>query len=51
MPLAAVVSSKVDGTDNKYFCVNGGIGNSIRMLSDLDVIQRPLEILSDTKIY
>jgi len=40
LPLAAVV-------ENKILCVHSGIGSSLRLLDDIETIQRPCEVVAD----
>ena len=42
MPLGACVSDKA--TQNKIFCVHGGIGTSLTKVEDIEKIHRPLKI-------
>ena len=44
IPLAAVIEDKI-------FCVHGGIGSKIKSIEEVELIQRPLEILHDSKTY
>ena len=44
MPLAAVV-------EEKMLCVHGGIGQNIRTVDEVELIQRPLEISHEPKTY
>lgn len=37
LPLAAIVESKI-------FCSHGGIGNSLRSITEIDNIQKPIEV-------
>ena len=42
MPLGACINDK--GTQNKIFCVHGGIGSSFSKIEDIEKITRPLKI-------
>lgn len=42
LPLAAIITDK--GSNNKIFCVHGGIGSTLQKIDDIDKIQRPLKI-------
>ena len=42
MPLAAIINDK--GTQNKVFCVHGGIGSSLNKVEDIEKIKRPLSV-------
>lgn len=37
LPLAAIVEEKI-------FCAHGGIGNSLRTITEIDNIQKPIEV-------
>ena len=40
LPLAAIINDEV-------LCLHGGIGSSINTLSDIEKIQRPLEVIHE----
>jgi diadenosine tetraphosphatase ApaH/serine/threonine PP2A family protein phosphatase len=42
LPLAAIISDK--STQNKVFCVHGGIGSSAMKIEEIEKIQRPITI-------
>ena len=42
MPLGAIISDKQ--TQNKIFCVHGGLGTSVNKIEDIEKINRPLKI-------
>jgi hypothetical protein len=42
LPLAAVISDKA--TNNKVFCVHGGIGSTALKVEEIEKIKRPVEI-------
>ena len=42
MPLAAIVCDK--STQNKVFCVHGGIGSTAMKIEEIEKIQRPIQI-------
>lgn len=42
LPLAAIVSDK--STQNKVFCVHGGIGSTVNKIEDIEKIQRPISV-------
>ena len=42
LPLAAVINDK--SSQNKVFCVHGGIGTIINKVEDIEKIKRPMEI-------
>ncbi|CAD8102091.1 unnamed protein product [Paramecium primaurelia] len=44
LPLAAVIEDKI-------FCVHGGIGQTMRTIDEIELIQKPLEIVHDPKTY
>ncbi|CAD8166845.1 unnamed protein product [Paramecium pentaurelia] len=44
LPLAAVIEDKI-------LCVHGGIGQTMRTVDEIELIQRPLEIVHDPKTY
>ncbi|CAD8187082.1 unnamed protein product [Paramecium pentaurelia] len=44
MPLAAVIEDKI-------FCVHGGIGQTIRTIDEIELIQKPLQIIHDPVTY
>lgn len=44
MPLAALVEDKI-------LCVHGGIGSTLKSISEIEFIQRPLEIILDPKMH
>jgi protein phosphatase len=42
LPLAAIVHDK--STQNKVFCVHGGIGSTAMKIEEIEKIQRPIAI-------
>ena len=42
LPLAAIIHDK--STQNKVFCVHGGIGSSAMKIEEIEKIQRPISI-------
>lgn len=42
LPLAAIVMDK--STQNKVFCVHGGIGSTAMKVEEIEKIQRPIQI-------
>jgi diadenosine tetraphosphatase ApaH/serine/threonine PP2A family protein phosphatase len=42
LPLAAIVNDK--GTNNKVFCVHGGIGSTAMKIEEIEKIKRPCEV-------
>jgi diadenosine tetraphosphatase ApaH/serine/threonine PP2A family protein phosphatase len=42
LPLAAIVSEK--SSQNKVFCVHGGIGTTVNKIEDIEKIQRPISV-------
>ena len=42
LPLAAIISEK--STQNKVFCVHGGIGSTVNKIEDIEKIQRPISV-------
>jgi protein phosphatase len=42
LPLAAIIADKA--TQNKVFCVHGGIGSSAMKIEEIEKIKRPCEI-------
>lgn len=42
LPLAAIVIDK--SSQNKVFCVHGGIGSTVNKIEDIEKIQRPIQV-------
>jgi protein phosphatase len=42
LPLAAIIIDK--STQNKVFCVHGGIGSTVNKIEDIEKIQRPIQV-------
>lgn len=42
LPLAAIISEK--SSQNKVFCVHGGIGSTVNKIEDIEKIQRPISV-------
>ena len=42
LPLAAIINDK--GTQNKVFCVHGGIGSTAMKIEEIEKIKRPCEV-------
>ena len=42
LPLAAIINDK--SSQNKVFCVHGGIGSTLNKIEDIEKIKRPLEV-------
>lgn len=42
LPLAAVITDKA--TQNKVFCVHGGIGSSAMKIDEIEKVKRPCEV-------
>jgi len=42
LPLAAIILDK--GSQNKVFCVHGGIGTAVMKVEEIEKIQRPIQI-------
>ena len=42
LPLAAIISEK--SSQNKVFCVHGGIGTTVNKIEDIEKIPRPISV-------